>query len=56
MTETGKYRVMDVISRMLEHMWVQDRRQYMRITLYPFLAVLLPKIAIGILEQESLRW
>lgn len=52
------YNVFAVIKRMLKHMWVQDKKQYGRIALYtivagvyPFMAVFLPKIAIGILEQ-----
>ena len=53
-----KYNVLAVIKRMLVHMWEQDRKQYIRIAFYtlaaaayPFMAVALPKIAIGILEQ-----
>jgi len=57
--ETKKsYHVFAVIKRMLKHMWEQDRGQYGRIAgytivaaIYPFLTVLLPKVAIGILEQ-----
>lgn len=52
------YNVFAVIKRMMKHMWEQDRAQYGRIAvytiigaLYPFLAVFLPKLAIGILEQ-----
>ena len=52
------YNVPAVIKRMLEHMAKQDKAQFGRIFLYtllagiyPFFAVLLPKIAIGILEQ-----
>lgn len=53
-----KYNVLDVIKRMLAHMWEQDKAQYGRIAVYtavaavyPFMAVFLPKLAIGILEQ-----
>ena len=53
-----KYDVFAVIKRMAVHMWKTDSKQYARITiytvfaaLYPFMAVLLPKLAIGILEQ-----
>lgn len=56
--EKKKYNVLSVIKRMLAHLWEQDRKQYGRILLYtlmaavyPFMAVVLPKIAIGILEQ-----
>lgn len=52
------YNVLEVIKRMLKHMAKQDKGQFGRIFLYtllagiyPFFAVLLPKIAIGILEQ-----
>ena len=52
------YNVLAVIKRMLKHMWQQDKKQYGRIAIYSvvaaiyhFMAVLLPKIAIGILEQ-----
>lgn len=52
------YNVFAVIKRMMKHMWKQDRAQYGRIAVYtvigalqPFLAVFLPKLAIGILEQ-----
>lgn len=52
------YNVFAVIKRMLNHMWEQDKAQYGRIAIYtlvgavyPFMAVILPKIAIGILEQ-----
>ena len=58
MKEKKKYDVLSVIKRMLAHMWEQDRKQYGRIicytiaaAIYPFMAVLLPKLAIGILEQ-----
>lgn len=57
MNEKKRYHVLGVIKRMLRHMWNQDRKQYQRIVLYtilggiyPFMAVLLPKLAIGILE------
>lgn len=53
-----KYSVLYVIKRMLQHMWKQDKAQFGRIGIYtvvlavtPFMSVLLPKIAIGILEQ-----
>ena len=57
--ETKKqYNVLAVVKRMLVHMWEEDRAQFGRIffytliaAVYPFMAVLLPKIAIGILEQ-----
>lgn len=56
--EKKKYNVLSVIKRMLAHLWKRDRKQYGRILLYtlmaavyPFMAVVLPKIAIGILEQ-----
>ncbi len=58
--ETNKksYSVVTVIKRMMKHMWEQDRAQYGRMAVYtvigalqPFLAVFLPKLAIGILEQ-----
>ncbi len=52
------YNVFAVIKRMMKHMWRQDKAQYGRMAvytvigaLYPFLAVFLPKLAIGILEQ-----
>ncbi len=52
------YNVFAVIKRMMKHMWEQDRAQYGRMAVYtvigavyPFLAVFLPKLAIGILEQ-----
>lgn len=52
------YHVSVVIRRMAAHMWKQDKAQYGRIAaytvvaaVYPFLAVFLPKIAIGVLEQ-----
>ena len=58
MNKKSKYNVLAVIKRMLVHMWDQDRTQYVRIlfytltaAVYPFMAVALPKIAIGILEQ-----
>lgn len=57
-TSKKSYNVLAVIKRMLAHMWEQDRKQYGRIAIYtivaaiyPFMAVFLPKIAIGILEQ-----
>lgn len=58
MEKKKKYNVLAVIKRMLAHLWEQDRKQYGRIffytlaaAVYPFMAVVLPKIAIGILEQ-----
>ena len=58
MKQKEKYNVLAVIKRMLAHMWEQDRTQFARIAcytvvaaIYPFMAVILPKIAIGILEQ-----
>jgi len=53
-----KYDVFAVIKRMLAHLWNQEQIQFGRIAIYtivaavyPFMAVFLPKIAIGILEQ-----
>ena len=58
MKQKEKYNVLAVIRRMLAHMWKQDRAQFARIAcytvvaaIYPFMAVILPKLAIGILEQ-----
>lgn len=58
MKQKQKYNVQSVIKRMLAHLWDKDKGQFARIALYtviagvyPFMAVLLPKIAIGILEQ-----
>ncbi len=58
MKEKKSYNVGNVIKRMLKHMWEQDKVQFGRIALYtvvaasyPFMAIFLPKIAIGILEQ-----
>ena len=58
MKQKEKYNVLAVIKRMLAHMWKQDGAQFARIAcytvvaaIYPFMAVILPKIAIGILEQ-----
>ena len=58
MEQKQKYNVLSVIKRMLAHVWQQDRKQFGRIAfytvtaaIYPFMAVLLPKLAIGILEQ-----
>lgn len=60
MKEEKKYKTLPVIKRMLVHMGEADKRQYGRIAvftiaaaIYPFLAVFLPKIAIGILEQKG---
>ena len=53
-----KYDVFAVIKRMAKHMWNTDRKQYGRIAIYtvlaaiyPFMSILLPKLAIGILEK-----
>lgn len=58
MEQKTKYDVFAVIKRMASHMWKTERKQYGRIaiytivaSIYPFMAVLLPKLAIGILEQ-----
>ncbi|MBQ8280415.1 MAG: ABC transporter ATP-binding protein [Roseburia sp.] len=58
MEQKVKYNVLSVLKRMLAHMWQQDKKQYGRIAfytivaaIYPFMSVVLPKIAIGILEQ-----
>lgn len=58
MKQKVKYNVFAVIKRMAAHMWNTERKQYGRIAIYtvvaaiyPFMAVLLPKLAIGILEQ-----
>ncbi len=58
MDNKKNYNVLAVIKRMMKHLWEQDRKQYGRIAVYtvaaawyPFMAVFLPKIAIGILEQ-----
>ena len=52
------YRITTVIKRMLKNMWRQDRKQFGRIAaytiaaaIYPFMGVVLPKLAIGILEE-----
>ena len=56
--EKKKYNVLGVIKRMMAHMWEQEKGQFGRIAIYtivaavyPFMAIVLPKIAIGILEQ-----
>ena len=53
-----QYKITPVVKRMLQNMKVQDSKQFGRIAvytimaaIYPFLGVLLPKLAIGILEQ-----
>lgn len=58
MKEKQKYNVFAVIKRMAAHMWKTERKQYGRIAIYtivagiyPFMAILLPKLAIGILEK-----
>ena len=55
-----KYNVLRVIKRMMTHLWKQEPAQFGRIamytllaTVYPFMAVFLPKIAIGILEKDG---
>lgn len=52
------YNIFAVIKRMLVHMWKQDKKQYGRVafytviaTIYPFMSIFLPKLAIGILER-----
>ena len=56
--EKRTYHVRYVIKRMLKHMLRQDKSQFARVfiytiiaSIYPFFAVILPKLAIGILEQ-----
>lgn len=58
MKQKQKYDVFAVIKRMEKHMWNTDRKQYGRIAIYtvlaaiyPFMSILLPKLAIGILEK-----
>lgn len=58
MKQKQKYDVFAVIKRMAKHMWNTDRKQYGRIAIYtvlaaiyPFMSILLPKLAIGILEK-----
>lgn len=58
MKQKTKYNVLAVIKRMAKHMWNTDRKQYGRIVvytivaaIYPFMSVLLPNLAIGILER-----
>lgn len=58
MKEKQKYDVFAVIKRMAKHMWNTDFKQYGRIAIYtvfaaiyPFMSILLPKLAIGILEK-----
>ena len=60
MKEEKKYKTFPVIKRLLVNMGKRDKKQFGRIavftiaaTIYPFLAVFLPKIAIGILEKEK---
>lgn len=60
MKEEKKYKTFPVVKRMLTHMGEVDKKQYGRIlvytiaaSIYPFFAVFLPKIAIGILEQKG---
>lgn len=52
------YNVLEVLKRMLKHLWEHEPVQFGRIAIYtvvaaiyPFMSVFLPKIAIGILEQ-----
>lgn len=54
------YKVLPVIRRLMTNLFERDKKQLPRILvytavagIYPFLAVFLPKIAIGILEQEN---
>ncbi len=58
--ETKNYKIFPIIKRLLKNLLKQDKKQLPRIIwytvtagLYPFLAVFLPKIAIGILEQNK---
>ena len=58
MKQKQKYDVFAVIKRMAKHMWNTDRKQYGRVAIYtvlaaiyPFMSILLPKLAIGILEK-----
>lgn len=58
MEQKKKYNVFTVIKRMAKHMWNTDCKQYGRIAIYtivaaiyPFMSILLPKLAIGILEK-----
>lgn len=59
--EKKTYKVLEVIKRMLKHLWEHEPIQFGRIgiytvmaTIYPFMSVFLPKIAIGILEQGGM--
>lgn len=59
--EKKTYKVLDVIKRMLQHLWEHEPIQFGRIgiytvmaAIYPFMSVFLPKIAIGILEQGGM--
>ncbi len=61
MNEKKTYKVLDVIKRMLKHLWEHEPIQFGRIgiytgmaAIYPFMSVFLPKIAIGILEQGGM--
>lgn len=56
--EEQKYKILPVVKRLIGNMKRQDPKQLGRVALYtvtagiyPFLAVFLPKIAIGVLEQ-----
>ena len=58
--EKQKYKVLPMVRRMLQIMVQEDKKQPWRIFfytvvagIYPFMAVLLPKIAIGILEKRG---
>lgn len=57
MNPKKSYDVHAVLKRMMKHMWEEDGKQYGRIAaytvvaaVYPFASVILPKLAIGILE------
>ncbi len=58
--ETKNYKVLPIIKRLMKNLLERDKKQLPRIIcytiaagLYPFLAVFLPKIAIGILEENA---
>lgn len=59
--EKQTYKIMPVIRRLMEHLFEQDKKQLPRMIgytimagIYPFLAIFLPKIAIGILEESGM--
>ena len=64
--EEQKYRVWPIVKRLIREIRQGDSRQTGRVALYafcaglyPFLAILLPKLAIGILEQkggDAMKW